>query len=261
MLKPIRTTVLVILRTVLLLVVVTAAYAAGDAWKTKPYTQWDEKDVSAVLHSSPWVKLNLPDLNSSQLSTAPLDNNGPGGASAPTGGSPSTAHGNPANATVAPTADTGDRPSAGGAAKTYNVFWWSARTIREALARQAVLKHETTPENAEKAVATVPDSYQVLVSSPDMAAIEARGEDALKDGAFLELKKAKKKIKPTIVAFQRSAGKVIGAVFIFSKKDESGAPLIEADEKQIDFNLRTAGIELRASFNPKQMADVQGPDL
>ena len=32
-----------------------AVYASGDVWKTKPYTQWDEKDVAAVLQSSPWA--------------------------------------------------------------------------------------------------------------------------------------------------------------------------------------------------------------
>ncbi len=255
MTEPIRTSRRAIFRTALLdtfLIVFAAAalYAAGDAWKTKPYTQWDEKDVAAVLHASPWVKLNLPDLASAQLSSAPVDSNQ----------APATGRTNPATATVAPAPDI-DAPAAAGDIKTYNVFWWSARTIREALARQAVLKNQTTAEAAEKSVAGIPDTYQVLVSAPNMAAIEARGADALKDGAFIDLKKAKKKLKPTDVTFQRASGKVIGAVFSFPKKDESGAALIEPDEKQIDFNLRTPGIWLKASFNPKQMSDVQGPDL
>jgi hypothetical protein len=263
MAKPIRTAAWAIFQTGLLHTLLTAlfclllaavVYAAGDAWKTKPYTQWDEKDVAEVLHSSPWVKLNLPDLGSAQLSTAPVD----GG---PLAGEPATGRTNPASATVAPKPDSSDGPAVGGDNKTYNVFWWSARTIREALARQAVLKQQTTPESAEKSVASSPESYQVLVSAPNMAAIEAHGADALKDGAFIELKRAKKKIKPTSVVFQRASGKVIGAVFSFAKTDASGAAVIEPDEKQIEFNLRASGIWLRASFNAKQMSDAQGPDF
>jgi hypothetical protein len=232
-----------------------ALYASGEVWKTKPYTQWDEKDVAEILHSSPWVKLNLPDLGSAQLSTAPVDN-GPLGA-----GAPATGRTNPATATVAPKPDNSEGPAAGGESKTYNVFWWSARTIREALVQQAVLRHQATPESGERSLAAIPDTYQILVSAPNMTTIEAHGPEALKDGAFIELKKSKRKIKPTDVVFQRASGKVIGAVFSFPKKDANGAPEIEPDEKQIEFNLRAPGIWLRASFNPKQMSDMQGPDF
>ena len=34
---------------VLTILLAAAVYAGGDPWKTKPYTQWDEKDVAAVL--------------------------------------------------------------------------------------------------------------------------------------------------------------------------------------------------------------------
>jgi hypothetical protein len=257
--KQTRTTRLAIFQiAVATLAVSSALSAAGDVWKTKPYTQWDEKDVSAVLHTSPWVKLNLSDLSSGQLSPTPPDVGGALDSSAPTPGRT-----NPATATVAPAPDNTDAPapSAGTANKTYNVFWWSARTIREALARQAVLKHETTAEAAEKAVSATPESYQVLVSTPNMVTLEAHGADALKDGAFIELKKAKKKIKPSDVIFERAGGKLIGAIFSFPKKDASGAPVIDPDEKQIDFNVRAPGIWLRATFNVKQMSDAQGPDI
>jgi hypothetical protein len=54
---------------------------------------------------------------------------------------------------------------------------------------------------------------------------------------------------------------VVGVLFNFPKKDAEGQPSISADEKEVGFNMRVSGAWLRASFNLKQMADSQGPDL
>src|SRR2546426_2053975 len=34
-----------------------AAIAADDAWKSKPYQQWDTKDIQKVLTDSPWSRV------------------------------------------------------------------------------------------------------------------------------------------------------------------------------------------------------------
>ena len=39
-----------------LLAIAAAAWAGGDVWKTKPYSQWDQKDIATILQSSPWAK-------------------------------------------------------------------------------------------------------------------------------------------------------------------------------------------------------------
>jgi len=230
-------------------------HAGGDAWKTKPYTQWDEKDVAAVLQSSPWVKLNVALPGALSAADATPDYNP--GVSGP--GSMPNRVASPAPA--APQLGGGDSSTPQAGAKTYNILWYSSRTIREALARRAVLKGVMTQDNAAKIVAADPDSYQVLLSSSDMSVFEGRGEDAFKDAAFIELKKEKKKINATNVAFQRSSGKVVGVVFSFPKKDAEGQPSISADEKEIDFSVRISGAWLRSGFNLKQMADTQGQDL
>ena len=31
-----------------------------DIWKSKPYEQWDAKDVAALMHESPWTRANVP---------------------------------------------------------------------------------------------------------------------------------------------------------------------------------------------------------
>ena len=232
-----------------------AVYASGDVWKTKPYTQWDEKDVAAVLQSSPWAKLDVS-LPGMQGEAAPNYNPGVSGP-----GSMPNRMGSASSATPIPQVGTGDNPAPQTSSRTYNLFWYSSRTIREAFARRAVLKGTMTPGNAAKMVAGNPDSYEVLVNAADMSAFEGRAEDTFKDEAFLELKKGKKKINLTNVVFQRSSGKVVGVLFNFPKKDAEGQPSISADEKEVGFNMRVSGAWLRASFNLKQMADSQGPDL
>jgi hypothetical protein len=247
-----RKTISVVVPAVLLAV---AVYAGGDVWKTKPYTQWDEKDVAAVLQSSPWVKLNVS-LPGGLGEAAPEYNPGVSGP-----GSMPNRTASPASATPIPKVGSGDDPSPGSSGNTYNLFWYSSRTIREAFARRAVLKGTMTPDNAAKMVAGNPDAYEVLVNGADMSAFQGRPEDALKDSAFIELKKTKKKISVANVVFQRSADKVVGILFNFPKKDAEGQPSIPVDEKEIGFSMRVSGGWLRASFNLKQMADSQGPDL
>src|SRR5271170_4467956 len=44
---------------VALLAVATLAWAGGDPWKSKPVSQWTEKDVTDILLNSPWVRVNV----------------------------------------------------------------------------------------------------------------------------------------------------------------------------------------------------------
>lgn len=246
--KPFRLSVLTIL-------LAAAVYAGGEPWKTKPYTQWDEKDVAAVLQSSPWVKLNVSLPGGLSAADATPDYN-PGVSGA---GSMPNRTASPAPA--APQLGGGDNATPGTAAKTYNIFWYSSRTIREAFARRAVLKGTMTPDNAAKMVAGNPDFYQVLVNASDMSVFDGHAEETFKDAAVIELKKEKKKINVANVAFQRSSGKVVGVLFSFPKNDAEGQASVSADEKEIGFSMQISGAWLRASFNLKQMADPQGQDL
>jgi hypothetical protein len=36
------------------------AWAGGDPWKGKPYSQWTEQDVTEVMQASPWAKRFTP---------------------------------------------------------------------------------------------------------------------------------------------------------------------------------------------------------
>jgi hypothetical protein len=238
---------------------VAVAWAGGEPWKSKPYTQWDQKDVMTVLQTSPWAKVNLPISGAWHPADSQATNLSNVGVAGSTSDTSKLAAG---PGTIEPGSATEKQLEAQAATQSYNVFWWSARTIREASARRAVLTGKVTEDAAAKMVATPVDSYEILVNSPNMAIFQHRGEQAFMDTAFIQLHKSKQKLSPSKVEFQKdSSGKVVGAVFEFPKKTPSGEPTISPDEKEIDFNLQIAGSWLRTYFSPKQMVDSQGEDL
>jgi hypothetical protein len=234
------------------------AIAGGDVWKSKPFSQWDEKDIQSVLQTSPWSKPATqvqgawhPD------GTAAADTSNIGVA----GSGSDTSNRSAGPGTNAP-GGTEKLAQAQAAQQAYNVYWWSSRTIREATLRRAVIKGQLTQDQAEKMIATPVDSYEILVNAPNMAIFQQRGEDAFKNAATLQTHKNKQKINPTKVTFQKGPdGAVQGVVFSFPKTGSNGEPLISPDEKEVDFQLQIGSSWLRTYFNPKQMSDSQGADL
>ena len=139
-----------------LLAIAAAAWAGGDVWKTKPYSQWDQKDIATILQSSPWAKPAQqvqgawhPD------GTAAADTSNIGVA-----GSGTDTSNRSAGANANQPGGTEKEAEAQAAQQMYNVFWWSSRTIREASARRAVLSGAATQEQADKMVAAPVDSYR-----------------------------------------------------------------------------------------------------
>jgi hypothetical protein len=223
------------------------AWAGNDPWKSKPFQQWTQKDVQQILQESPWAKYNIQPSGAWQ----PLGQSGTDGAGAYSTRSSSVADGG---------AEKTRDAMAG--AKAYSAYWWSSRTIRAASCRAAVLQGAMTEADAEKLVAQVPDEYEVRVRGSNMSTFQERGEKAFDDAGWLELKKAKTKLMPSHVSFERDASEnVVSATFYFPKKDKSGNPTIIPDEKEIDFFLKIADAKIVTYFEPKKMVDSQGEDL
>ena len=223
------------------------AWAGNDPWKSKPFQQWTQKDVQQILQESPWAKYDI------QPSGAwrPLGQSGTDGAGAYSTRSSSVADG---GAEKTKDAMSGYR--------AYSAYWWSSRTIRAASCREAVLQGAMSEAEAEKLVAQVPDEYEVRVRGSNMSIFQERGQKAFEDAAWLELKKAKTKLMPSHVTFERDPSEnVVSATFYFPKKDKSGNPTIIPEEKEIDFFLKIADAKLVTYFEPKKMVDTQGQDL
>jgi hypothetical protein len=228
-----------------------AAWAGDDVWKSKPYDQWDAKEIAAIMKDSPWARPNVQAVgnwSAEDSSTGPINV------------SQDKTDMNHQN-TGRPDATLGDS-SAKGAPPMFTVYWWSSRTLREADQRSLVLKGTATAAAADTAVKQVPSSFQVLVIGRDMKAFTNRGENAIRDSASLKLHKSKTKLTPTKVMFQKDKnGNVVDVIFEFDKKTASNEAAIPADEKEVEFDLQLGDAWVRTSFNPKQMVDSQGLDL
>jgi hypothetical protein len=249
------------------LIVAALVFAGGDPWKTKPYQQWDDKDIQRIFQDSPWAKVVQVDatwknskLNSNDDSPQPT---------VPAGSPPSEGKmggmGGYGQAPVSSTptvGGTGDYGSSSAQA-SFLVRWVSSRTVQRAAARRAELAGQLKPEEAEKQLAQSPDVYEIVIGGPDMRPFQSADEDTLKTSAYLVEKKTKQKISPVKIEVSRSTdGKNVQAVaFVFPKKSDNGEPTIADDEKGVDFYCAVNGAKIHTTFDISKMQDAQGRDL
>lgn len=238
------------------LLLLVASVWAGDVWKTKPMSQWTDKDIADILQNSPWAKSQVQ----AQGAWRPDGMTQASGNGGIAGGSTDRSK-NSAGATPDMAGGTEKQAAAAAAQAQYSIFWWSSRTIRAASMRRAVLKGTMKEEEAENTVANTPDEYMVLVQATNMAIFQVRGEKAFETAGYITPKKTKQKVYPSHVAFLKNGDTVNGAVFYFPKKSANGEPTISNDEKEIDFFLQVGDAKLLTYFDPRKMVDSKGEDL
>lgn len=241
---------------------------AGDPWKSKPYQQWDEKDVHKILFDSPWSQVVTVDAiwrqpgQPDDVAAAPQQAP-PGGYTAMGGGMGGRTAGGGTSGDQGGAKESGSAQPTQGTQARFLIRWISARVIREASARAAVLSGKMPDADAQKALAEPVIEYQILVAGSDMGAFTGADEKTLAASAFLKTRKSKAKISPSKVEIQRNpdGNKVTAILFSFPKKAENGEATIATDEKGVEFECHARKLSLKASFEPQKMADQQGTDL
>jgi hypothetical protein len=236
------------------LLLAAIVWAGGDPWKSKPYQQWDAKDVRRVLDDSPWgrtVQVEAPWLKGD------AGGDTPDAAAAPVG--PGGRPGQGSRSGVG--SELGGGPQV--AVATFIVRWSSSRTIREAIVRTAMLSGQLKEDAAAQQLAQPVESYEIVVAGPDMKPFQSVDEKILQNGAFLIDRKTKQKISPTSVKIQNTDdGKRIQSVaFIFPKKSDTGISTISAEEKTVDFLSVVTNVKIQVSFDISKMTDSVGRDL
>jgi hypothetical protein len=243
------------------LLLAAIVWAGGDPWKSKPYQQWDAKDVRKVLDASPWarsVQVPAPWI-SADAAAGGADNGGTSAQPGPARAGPSPRTG--------PGAGGADPGAGGGSPQTalaaFIVRWTSSRTMREAVLRNAVLAGQIKQDAAEQQLAQPVEAYEVVVAGPDMKPFQSVDEKILQNGAFLMDRKTKQKIAPTSVKIQNSEDgkKILSVAFVFPKKSDSGVSTIGADVKTVDFLSVVTNVKIEASFDITKMTDTVGRDL
>jgi len=243
---------------------------AGDPWKDKSYKQWDEKDIRKVLADSPWAKeLRVtatwrgareqglgPEVRPSGTAGGGYGESSPGGM--PMGAGP--ASGRPVEAEQG-----GGPPQA-----VFIVRWLSSRTIRQAMARAAMLRGAQEAD-AEKFLSQELPDYVLAVVGSDMSPFAGIQENGLLEKSYIFIRKTKAKLAPTRVEIQRpqaspgqppAAGSpgVSVVLFHFAKKTAAGEPVLPADEKGVEFVCEAGSAHLKTNFELQKMVGSQGPD-
>jgi len=239
-----------------LLLEVPLGWAGDKPWKTKPYQQWDEKELQTILTGSPWVRVTSIQrtwLPVSEKDVAPEPEIRGGVRQMPAGGGQAGQTGGTANTPVR----AGE--SAWRELNVY-IYWQSSRVMRAATAREAVLHGEKV--DVDKYAGEPQSEYQIILRMEDMTPFVQHSEEFFKSSAFLQMKRGKSKISPSHVLYERNQkGLIQDAVFFFPKTSPSGLPAVSGDETDVQFSCKIADSTVRADFKPREMVDQSGPDL
>jgi hypothetical protein len=238
-----------------------AGAGSGDPWKSKPYQQWDDKDIAKVFVGSPWSRSVTVEETWEPLSAA--EKAAAAGTSTPgaVAGTQGMSGGTGKMATALPAEHSDARTR--GEDLPFTVYWVSSRTFRSALARKAVLHSGKDPAEADKFVNQPLDQYEVLVQGKEMDPFSRNDEKFFEHEALLIVKKTKQQIAPLHVVYDRDPKTklVLGVYFVFPKKSLSGENIIAPDEKGVEFDCKMGHSTLKAYFEPQKMADAKGSDL
>lgn len=239
-------------------------YGASDVWKTKPYQQWDQNDIREVLTNSPWVKHTQVDASwqKSQSNVPDGSNENPPSQMSPPGPPrPGEAPGSTTGGGMRPGENQGPVPT--GASAQFYVRWSSSQTIREAIARDAVLTGRNSEAQAEQYVDQTPPGYEILISGQDMTPFSSETSDTLKSKAYLEVKPTKEKVNPSNVEITKDADgkKIVSVRFTFPKQGPNAQPLISSDDKQAQFDCKLKQAHFDTAFDLRKMTGKNGPDF
>jgi len=236
-----------------------ATAAADEPWLDKSYRSWNQKDVHKILNDSPWaqnVQASAPWLRRTTVAQFPRRRPGdtaPGETDYPT--TPASDASQPYG--LPPGAGIANAPLA-----SFLIRWGSAKTMRAAEAREAILRGRMQAGEVDEILKQEPSEYElVLVINPSVGLPE-RDEYKLQDSAHLRGMRMKSDVLATRAKIEESPdGKSIQVHFYFPKQTSGGNPSLSPDETQIEFECLVAGATIRAEFQPQKMRTETGPDL
>jgi hypothetical protein len=213
---------------------------AADFWTTKPFTDWNEKEVQKVLTDSPWVGKVTMSTPGGGGGAPPTAGGGGGGGGGGRGGGPG---GDPGGG------DPGGGGLVGGGGATVSLLWQTALPIKQALVkRRFAAQAGTSPE--AKAMLDREEKFYVLTLSgvPGnlLAATQGDKKAGLLDITTLTVA-GKPPLKPVDV--QTSGGRGSGTVsFLFPK-----TTVFTADDKEMEFSSKFDKTVVKHKFKLKDM--------
>lgn len=232
--------------TVLLLALAVCAWAA-EFWQTKPYTDWNEKEVQKLETSSPWSKQVPVSMGSGN---GPDTSRGKRGATGATGDLDSTlgSGSGPGGRGGGGSQEGAGTTPGGGAAVTLTISWRTALPIRQAVAKQRFGDQVGTSADAKKLVEEEQKTYAILVSGLSGRAL--RGSDKMKESLLQSTSLIVKGKDPIQATDVQTGGNEQRAVVLFLFPRTAGLSL---DDKEVEFSTKLGQISLKQKFHLKDM--------
>ena len=246
-----------------ILLIFTAALAlwAADFWQTKPYTNWDQKEIQKILTDSPWAKKvsaampGVGGLGAGGGDAGGGGGGGRGGRSGPQGPNSDPGISGGGGGGIAETSGIGRGGIGGGGggpgdsftpAIQLIVIWQSALPVKQAAAKLKYGAEAATSPDAKSFLEREEKSYIISVDGLPTY-IQPRDEQAkqllLKQTTLAA--KGKEALVPTDVQFQKD-GKNVDAYFAFPRS-------FNADDKEVEFVTKAGPIGVKQKFNLKNM--------
>lgn len=222
--------------------VLSLAMAALAQKKAKPWTEWSEKEVTKMLNDSPWGQTQTS-TDTSQMTFSPT--------------TPKTLPSRPL--------DSPDPSGSQGALNqsvnlNYRIRLLSAKPIRQAFARQVMMKNPQLTEQLKQfaeqtsndwiVVAVDFDSADRRFSGPAMQAFNSANPAQLKTNTYLETKEGKRVF---LEKYLQPNNDGMGAKFIFPRM-VNGEPFVKADSGYLRFYSElSSSIKLNMRFKLQDM--------
>ena len=238
-----RTIISFLAASAFLLALITATAQKKD----KPWTDWSKKDAEKMLSDSPWAQTQT-ETDTSQMFFSPTGQPGAG----------PTSEQRAVNTDRAITGATNQSVDV-----KFRVRFFSARPIRQALARLMELQQKSGPDIAEKlkAFAELKSTNSIIVTvtyeSPDqrysgvaMQAFNSAITATMKNNSYLERSDGKRLFLEEYVPPGKDG---FGARFIFLRELD-GQPFITANTGQVRFHAQYPnGIKIDRPFKVAEM--------
>jgi len=250
------------LSSVLLALIAGLAFASTPVWIAKPYQQWDQKDLQEILEHSPWIKTTTI-IASWGRSSMEEENPNPSEGQRPQG-QPRLPGSSDNPAGQAPQGNMGQQPEGSMEQNvTYIVRWNSAQTIREAMAREALLQGKATEAQVAQYVDKQPPTYDIWVYGRDMTPFTKETDASLQSKTFLQIKPSKERVSPAKVEILKTPdGKgITGVLFSFPKQDANGKAVLAPHAKQAHFQCKTKLANVSVNFDLRKMVGKSGQEL
>jgi hypothetical protein len=226
---------------------------AADFWTTKPFTDWNEKEVAKILSSSPWaVKVTVTGgVGGGPAGIAETAGSGRGGGRGGGGGGRSSGpQGDGANSDPGISGGGGGDFGGGGpSGVSVTILWQTAMPVKQALIkRQYGAEAGTSPEAKAKLDRSEPVYVLTLSGMPGSMLGAAQGD---RKAALLDLTVLTVPGKPPLKAtdVQVTGGRGTGNVFFVFPKTTT----FTVEDKEVDFSTKFDKTPVKGKFKLKDM--------